>query len=449
MAYDASFMLPILLAALLLLVILISALKINPFIAFIMVSVIAGLLLGIPLVNISKSIQKGIGDMLGSIIIVICTGAMVGKLVAESGAAQVIANTMIQLFGKKYLVWGLVSTGFVIGIPLFYNVGFVLAIPIIFALVYRFKLPAVYVGLPMMAALSVAHGFLPPHPSPVALVGIFHAKMSTTLLYGFIIAIPAIVVAGPLFASTLKNIQPLNTNSTFNTQELPAKLPGAANSFVSALLPVLILAVTSTILAFASADSFLAKFCLFLGDPSMLMMFTLLMVTYSLGLKQARSISAIMKIYEVGVKDIAMIVLIIGGAGALKQILLDSGVSNQIAILFQHLPLHPLVLGWLVAAAIRICLGSATVAGLTAASIMAPLMTTIQVEPALMVLAIGAGSLMLSHVNDTGFWMFKEYFNISLKDTFKSWSVMESIVSVTGLCGVLAIHWLVKLTGTI
>ena len=443
MAYDALFMLPILIAALLLLILLISALKISPFIAFMLVSIFAGILLGIPLTDISKSIQKGIGDMLGSIVIIICIGAMVGKLVAESGAAKVIGNTMMQLFGKKYLVWGLVSTGLIIGVPLFYNVGFVLVIPIIFALVYQYKLPAVYIGLPMMAALSVAHGFLPPHPSPAALVGIFHAQISSTLLYGFIIAIPAIIVAGPLFALTLKNIQPLNTTSTFNQKELPNKLPGVANSFISALLPVLILGITSIVIAFAAPNSLLVHFCQFLSDPSVLMLLTLIIVSYSLGLKQQNSISAIMKIYEVGIKDIAMIVLIIGGAGALKQVLVDSGASSQIAMLFQSLPVHPLLLGWLMAALIRVCLGSATVAGLTTAGIIAPLMASFHIYPSLMVLAIGAGSLMFSHVNDPGFWMFKEYFNISLKDTFKSWSIMETIVSVMGLAGVMMLNWLI------
>ena len=443
MAYDALFMLPILIAALLLLILLISALKISPFIAFMLVSIFAGILLGIPLTDISKSIQKGIGDMLGSIVIIICIGAMVGKLVAESGAAKVIGNTMMQLFGKKYLVWGLVSTGLIIGVPLFYNVGFVLVIPIIFALVYQYKLPAVYIGLPMMAALSVAHGFLPPHPSPAALVGIFHAQISSTLLYGFIIAIPAIIVAGPLFALTLKNIQPLNTTSTFNQKELPNKLPGIANSFLSALLPVLILGITSIVIAFAAPNSLLVHFCQFLSDPSLLMLLTLIIVSYSLGLKQQNSISAIMKIYEVGIKDIAMIVLIIGGAGALKQVLVDSGASSQIAMLFKSLPVHPLLLGWLMAALIRVCLGSATVAGLTTAGIIAPLMASFHIYPSLMVLAIGAGSLMFSHVNDPGFWMFKEYFNISLKDTFKSWSIMETIVSVMGLAGVMMLNWLI------
>ena len=434
-------LLPILIAALLLLIVLISALKLNPFIAFLVVSIIVGLALGISLENITKSIQKGIGDMMGSILIIICIGAMVGKLVADSGAAQVISNKMMGIFGEKYIVWGLVSTGFIIGIPLFYNVGFVLAIPIIFALVYQYKLPIVYVGLPMMASLSVAHGFLPPHPSPAALVTIFHANMGTTLLLGLIIAIPTIIIAGPIFALTLKNIRPISEIAAFKPKELPKILPSTFNSFFSALLPVLLLATTSLAALFISTNTSIANLFNFLSDPPILMLITLIVATYSLGIKQGNSLKNIMKLYEAGVKEIAIIVLIIAGSGALKQVLIDSGASNQIGVFFQSLKVHPLVLAWLIAASIRVCLGSATVAGLTTAGIIAPLMAHFYVQPALMVLAIGSGSLMFSHVNDPGFWMFKEYFNISLKDTFKSWSLMETIVSIVGLIGVMIINY--------
>jgi len=179
----------------LLLVLLITWGKCNPFLAFLIVSILTGLLMGIPLGSITKSVQKGLGDTLGSLVIIICVGAMIGKLVADSGAAQKIATVLMRLFGEKYLQWALMVTGFIIGIPLFYNVGFVLMIPLIFSIVYQYKLPAVYTGVPMLAALSVTHGFLPPHPSPAALVAQFHANMGTTLLYGIVVAIPAIILA--------------------------------------------------------------------------------------------------------------------------------------------------------------------------------------------------------------------------------------------------------------
>lgn len=428
-------------AMLITLILLVAVLKLNPFLAFIIVSIFGGLALGISPENISKAIQKGIGDMMGSILIVICVGAMIGKLVAESGAAQVISDKMMQLFGEKYITWGLVTTGFIIGIPLFYNVGFVLVIPIIFALVYKYKLPAVYVGLPMMAALSVAHGFLPPHPAPTALVTIFHASLGKTLLFGFLVAIPAVIIAGPLFAQTLKKIKSVGSLPNFTNNALPQKLPSVGISFFSALLPVIILAVTSICILLLNSNNVLATICRFISEPSILMIATLLVVTISLGIIQGKSVATVMKYYEAGVKDIAMIVLIIGGAGVLKEILLQTGASNQIGIYFQSLAINPLVLVWIISASIRVCLGSATVAGLTTAGIVAPMLGSFMVDPSLMVLSIGAGSLMFSHVNDPGFWMFKEYFNISLKDTFKSWSLMESIVSIVGLIGVLLINY--------
>lgn len=428
----------------LLLIFLITTLKINPFIAFILVSIVAGFALGIPGENIAGSIQKGIGDMLGSILIIICTGAMIGKLVAESGAAQVISDSIMKVFGKKYIQWGLLCTGFVIGIPLFYNVGFVLTIPIIFALVYKYKLPAVYIGLPMLAALSVAHGFLPPHPSPAALVTIFHASMGKTLFYGLIIAIPAIIIAGPLFSQTVKNIKPVGELATFTQKELPAILPSTFNSFFSALLPVFLLFATSILVLILPKESKITKFCHFLSEPSILMIIALIVATFTIGIKMQKSIKEVMKIYEEAVKDIAIILLIIGSSGALKQVLIDSGASDQIGIFFQHLQIQPLILAWIISASIRVCLGSATVAGLTTAGIIAPLMSSFHVDPSLMVLSIGAGSLMFSHVNDPGFWMFKEYFNISLKDTFRSWSLMETIVSVSGLVGVLLLNYCIS-----
>ncbi len=267
--------------------------------------------------------------------------------------------------------------------------------------------------------------------------------MGKTLLWGFIVAIPTIIIAGPLFAQTLKKIKPIGPLAIVSNKPLPTLLPSVLNSFFSALLPVVLLAVTTAIVLLLPKDSMLATIGQFLSDPPILMLCTLLVVTITLGIKQGKSIKAVMTIYEASVKDIALIVLIIGGSGALKQVLIDSGASLQIGLFFQNLAIHPLVLAWLISASIRVCLGSATVAGLTTAGIIAPMMATLHVDPSLMVLAIGSGSLMFSHVNDPGFWMFKEYFNISLKDTFRSWSLMETIVSVVGLAGVLVISWFI------
>lgn len=426
-----------------LLVLLITWGKINPFLAFLVVSIVAGIFTGIPLENIGKSLQKGIGDMLGSLVIVVVLGAMLGKIVAESGAAQRIASVMMGIFGEKNIHWGLVFTGFIIGIPLFYNVGFVLMIPLIFSVVNQYKLPAVYVGLPMLASLSVAHGFLPPHPSPAALVAQFQANMGITLLYGFAIAIPAIIIGGPVFATTLKKIPSIPLKTFQNETLAEEQLPSTLNSFITALLPVFLLAFTTILAIYAKNIPALKSMSTFISDPQIVMLISVAVATFTLGIKMGFTMKKIMDFYTHAVKDVSMIILIIGGAGALKQILVESGVSNEIAEVLKNLPLNPLIIGWLVAAIIRICVGSATVAGLTTAGIIAPMVQQTGANPELMVLAIGSGSLMFSHVNDPGFWLFKEYFNLSIKNTIRSWSMMESIVSAVGIIGVMILNFMV------
>jgi Gnt-I system high-affinity gluconate transporter len=431
----------IVLACIVLLVVLISYFKINAFLSFLLVSILAGLFLGIDPARIGGSVQKGVGDMLGSLAIVVIAGSMLGKLVAETGAAQKISSGLMRTFGEKYLQVAFMITGFVIGIPLFYNVGFILVFPLIASVVYRYKLPAVYVGLPMAASLSVTHGFLPPHPSPAALVTQFNASMGTTLIYGIIIAIPTVIIAGPLFSRALKGIN-ASLLKTFQSEGLPEEqLPSLTNSLLTALLPVMLLTVTTVASFYVGAESVWKKPVGFLSDAAIVMLLSLGIATYTLGLRRGMKMTRIMEIYVDSVKDVCMIVLIMGGAGALKQVLIESGVSDQIAGMLDGLAMHPLVLGWLIACIIRVCVGSATVAGLTAAGIVAPLLVSHpEVNPNLMVLAVGAGSLMFSHLNDSGFWLFKEYFNLSIKDTIKSWSLMETIVSICGLIGVMVMN---------
>jgi Gnt-I system high-affinity gluconate transporter len=338
-------------------------------------------------------------------------------------------------------------TGFIVGIPLFYNVGFVLLVPLVFSITYKTGLPAVYTALPMLAALSVTHGFLPPHPSPSAIAIQLHADPGKVLLYGILIAIPAMIIAGPVFAKTVKGIIP-QTPSLFQPIQHKHKhknLPGAANSFLSSLMPALLLVIVTIILSIAKTGyPSSVPLLTFLGDPIIILLLSVLLATWSLGTSQGMGIKTVMNFYSESVKDVAMILLIVAGSGALKQILIDSGVSAYLGEALKDLSLNPLLLGWLAAAVIRVCVGSATVAGLTAAGVIAPLIATTGTNANLMVLSIGAGSLMFSHVNDSGFWMFKEYFNLTLKDTLRSWSVMETIVSVMGLLGVLLLEVFLK-----
>ena len=431
----------IILLSILLLVLLVSWAKVNTFVAFLLVSIFAGFFLGIPLDKVTASVQKGLGDTLGSITIIICLGAMLGKLVADSGAAQKIAEVLVGFFGVKHIQWALVLVGFIIGIPLFYNTGFVLAVPLIFSVVYKYKLPAVYIGLPMLAALSVTHGFLPPHPSPSALVQVFHADMGKTLIYGLLVAIPAIIIAGPLYSRTLRNIIS-NPLEAFRSIDLPSeKLPSAFNSFMTALMSVILMLASSIYLNTDHSNGILHKIIAFIGDAPVVMLISIIFANFSLGIRQGKTMQYLGGIYGDALKDISVILLIIAGSGAFKQVLVDSGISNQISHSLQNIPIQPLILGWLIAAIIRVSLGSATVAGLTAAGILAGMvLNNPNINPNLMVLSIGAGSLAFSHVNDGGFWLYKEYFNLSIKDTLRSWTVMETLVSVIGLIGVLILN---------
>jgi Gnt-I system high-affinity gluconate transporter len=409
------------------------------------VTIPAGLALGLSPTQVLAAVQKGLGDTLGSVALVVVLGAMLGKLVAESGAAQQIAAVLMGAFGAKNIQWTMMTTGFIIGIPLFYNVGFLLMVPLIFSVVYQYRLPAVYVGLPLLASLSVLHGFLPPHPAPTALVALFHANVGLTFGYGLLVALPAVVVAGPLYARTLRGIVTVPL-AGFASEPRPAEeLPGRLNSFLSSLLPVLVLAGVFGLQALLPAGGAAAPALAFLADPGVVMLLSVLVATFSLGRAQGKTTSAVMETYGAAIRDVAMLLLIIGGAGVLKEVLVASGAGLAIAAGLDGTGLPPLVLGWLLAGIIRVCIGSATVAGLTAAGVMLPTMAHSGVNPNLLVLAIGAGSLLFSHFNDSGFWLFKEYFNLSVRDTLRSWSAMETIVSVMGLLGVLLLDWALPL----
>ncbi len=431
----------IVILGIILLFILIAKFKLNAFISFIIVSLLVGIAEGMELKSIVTSVQQGIGGTLGELVLILGLGAMLGKLVADSGAAQRITMQLVEKFGVKYIQWALVLTGFIVGIPMFYSVGFVILIPLVFTIAVSTGLPLLYVGLPMLASLSVTHGYLPPHPAPTGIAIMFNADIGKTMLYGILIAIPAIIVAGPLFSRTIKNIKATPLKEFINPRVLKDdEMPGARVSIFTALLPILLIAFSTFANQFLPETFFLKKALVFLGEPAIAMLISVLVAIYTLGLARNKKMPEIMDSVGSAVSGITMVLLIISGAGALKQVLVDSGVSDYIADLLKESNFSPLILAWLVATAVRVCVGSATVAGLTTAGIVLPLVSNGAVSKELMVLAIGSGSLMLSHVNDTGFWLYKEYFNLSVKDTLKTWTVMETTVGVMGLIGVLVLN---------
>jgi len=405
--------------------------KVSPMLALLIVAVVTGLMLGLPVQKVMNSVSEGIGHTMGDMVMVLALGAMVGKLAEDSGAAKKIVFVLVRIFGIKNIQWAVLLTGILVGIPLFYNAGFVVLIPLVFTIASAAKLPKLYVGIPMAAALSVTHGFLPPHPGPVALASIFHADIGRTLIYGLIISIPVAIIAGVFFPRAIIKLPKGNMEHQKLDLHGEENLPSALKSFIIALSPIFFIVVGTV--GVLITDNLAAQHILtFIANPTVALTMAIIITIFIQQIPMQKAMDSCVE----GVKSIAMIILIIAAGGAFKQILVDSGIGDQVKTLTAGMNVSPLVLGWLIAALLRVTLGSATVAALTASGMVIPFITA-GASPELMVLAVGAGSLMFSHVNDTGFWMFKEYFNLSLKETFKTWTVMESLVSVLGLLGVI------------
>ncbi len=427
------------LAVILLLIVFISVIKLDTFISFIIATVVFGLLTQMKIPDIGVSIKKGIGDTLGELTLIVGFGSMLGKLVAHSGAAELITGKIVKVFGEKYLTWGLALAGFIIGIPLFYNAGFIIVVPLIFSIASLTKLPLMYLAIPMLSALSVAHGYLPPHPSPAVIASQFGADLGRTLILGIIISIPAITIAGPMFGSTLKKFDIKLENTIFSASESSQNPnpPSLGVSLGIALLPVFMISFFS-IIKNQFADNQIIQL---LSEPYISMLISVLAAIYFLEVRRGLTVKETSKLLEESIKSISPILLIIAGSGALKQVFIDSGTSQYLGGLLVQFDMNILVLSWLIAGIIRVCIGSATVAGLTTVGILIPL---VQANPSvskeLLVLAVGSGSLMFSHINDGGFWLFKEYFNLSIKQTIRTWSVMETIVSIVGIIGVLILE---------
>lgn len=425
----------------LLLLLLMIVFKVNGFIALVFVAAVVGIAEGMTPLAAVASIQKGIGSTLGGLAMILAFGAMLGRLVSDTGAAQRIASTLINAFGKQRLQWALMITGLIVGLAMFYEVGFVLLLPLVFTIVAASGLPLLYVGVPMVAALSVTHCFLPPHPGPTAIATIFGANLGTTLLYGLIITIPTVIVAGPLFSRFLKNFEKSPPEGLYNPKIFTEEeMPGFGTSIFAAIIPVVLMALAAVCELTMPKESGVRQFFEFVGNPAVALFISVVLGVFTLGLRNGRSIGDVMEMCGSSIAAIAMIVFIIAGGGAFKQVLVDSGVGDYIADMMKGSSLSPLLMCWTVAAMLRVALGSATVAAITTAGIVTPIIAVTHTDPALMVLAVGSGSVIASHVNDPGFWLFKGYFNLSVVETLKTWTVMETLISVLGLAGVLILN---------
>ncbi len=415
--------------------------KLNGFIALILVALAVGVMQGMPVNKVIASIKAGVGGTLGSLALIMGFGAMLGKLLADCGGAQRIATTLIAKFGTRYIQWAVVLTGFTVGFALFYEVGFVLLLPLVLTIAASARVPLLFVGVPMAAALSVTHGFLPPHPGPTAIATLFHADMGKTLLFGTLLGIPTVILAGPVYTRFLKSIDKPIPEGLYNKKTFTeAEMPGFGVSVWTSLVPVVLMALRAVAEMALPKGHPLLAWAEFFGDPIMATLIAVLIALFTFGLNRGRSVDEVMDTLTDSIKIIAMMLLIIGGGGAFKQVLVDSGVDKYIAGMMEGSNISPLLMAWSIAAALRIALGSATVAAITAGGIVAPIIATTGVSPELMVIAVGSGSVIFSHVNDPGFWLFKEYFNLTIGETMRAWSGLETVISVCGLAGCLLLN---------
>lgn len=432
----------------LILLALIIVLKLNTFISLIITSMVTALMLGMPLDKVVETVEKGMGSTLGHIAIIFGLGAILGKLLSDGGGATRIADTLIDKFGEKHVQWAMVVAAFVIGIALFFEVGLVLLVPLVFTLAKRTKVSPLKIGLPMITALSVTHGFLPPHPGPVVIAKELHASLGEVLLYGFIIAIPVTIIAGPVFGKIAQKLTPTAYTREGDISSLGAQkefkdseMPGFGISVLTATLPVILMLIATVVqLITGNVDNSKNAFIgiiNFIGTADTAMLIAVVFAMVTMGIRQGRNKKAIMQSVTDAIYPIGMMILIIGGGGTFKQVLIDGGVGDTIAKMFEGSTMSPILLAWIVAAVLRLALGSATVAAISTTGIVLPLLQASDVNVALVVLAIGAGSVILSHVNDAGFWMFKEYFGLTIKETFLTWSLLETIISVSGLIFIL------------
>ncbi|MCD0483207.1 GntP family permease [Streptacidiphilus sp. ASG 303] len=429
-------------------VLLITRLKMHPFLALTLGSGVLAAVAGVPFDKLTSSFTTGLGTTVAGVGVLIALGAMLGKLLADSGGADRIADTILSRSGPRSLPWAMALVAAVLGLPLFFEVGVVLLIPIVLLVARRGNLPLMRVGIPALAGLSVLHGLVPPHPGPLVAIDALHADLGTTLALGLLVAVPTVVVAGPLFARVAERwVGPLEIperNITSDEDQAArerdgVRVPSFGATLATILLPVvLMLAKALCDVVVDNPDAMAQRIFDFAGSPLVALLAAVLLGMVTLGRAAGFTKARISTTIERSLAPIAGIVFIVGAGGGFKQTLVDVGIGNVIADWSDSWHISALLLGWLVAVGIRLATGSATVATVTAAGIVAPLAAEMSsTHAALLVLAVGAGSLFLSHVNDAGFWLVKEYFGMSVGQTFKSWSAMETVISVVAIVLIL------------
>ena len=443
---DSTSLLLVAFVGVALVVVLITWLRVPAFIALAAGAFLVGVGARMPLADIPRAFQQGVGDTLGFIAMVIGLGTVMGKLLAESGGAVVVSNALIRVLGARRVDWAMLFSGFIIGLPVFFQVGLVLLTPVLFTLTRQTNAPLLRLGIPLVAGLSAVHGLTPPHPGPLAAIERLGADTGRTLFYSLLVALPVAIVSGPVFARAISrrvNVAGGGMADLLTGRSTAARAPSLAATLTTILLPVLLM--LSAALAQATlADGTVKRWVGFAGSPLVAMLLATIVAMYTFGRACGFDRARLLRFAEESLPPIAGVLLVVGAGGGFGRVLDAAGVDTAIAQAMGGLALSPLVLGWVIASLLRLSVGSATVACVTTASIVAPIAAaTPEVNKDLLVVAIGAGSLIASHVNDGGFWLVKEYFDMTVGQTVATWTIMETIVSIGGLAGVLVLGTIV------
>ncbi|ERS23972.1 MAG: gluconate:H+ symporter [Cutibacterium avidum] len=429
-----------------LIITLITKFELHPFLSLTIGALTVGAIAQLSLTEMLESYSTGVGSTVASVGVLIALGAIIGKLLADSGGADEIVDTLVSKASAATLPWAMALIGAVIGLPMFFEIGLVLLVPVILLVTRRSKLPLMKVAIPALAGLSTMHALVPPHPGPLAAIGLLKADLGVTLGLGVLIAIPTVVVAGPLFSRLAARWVPVDAPDLFlNSDEngrsgIAPGHPKFSVTLMTVLLPVILMMGKALADILANKSTVVRNILDFLGQPMFALLLTTLLAIFTLGKASGMDKEAISVSIGASLPPIAGILLIVAAGGGFKQILVDTGIAKLLANGITGSSVSPLLMAWLVAVVIRLATGSATVATVTAAGILEPVAATMpSTHAALLVLAIGCGSVFFSHVNDAGFWLIKEYFGISVGENIKSWSLMETVLSVCGLLLVLLV----------
>lgn len=445
---SGSTLIMVALAGIFLLLFLVIRTKLHAFVALLLVSLLVGIAAGMPLNEVITSIQNGMGGTLGFVAVVVGLGAMFGKMLEVSGGAERLAATMISKFGEDKAQWALGVTGFIVAIPVFFDVGFIILVPIVYGLARKTGKSLLHYGIPLLAGLAVTHSFIPPTPGPIAVAELVGAELGWVILFGVIAGIPAMILAGPVFGRFIgKKIHvEIPDYMELEQKEYDKDLPSFGMITSLILIPLVLILLNTLSGVLLEEGNMLREILTFLGHPFVALTIATLLTFYLLGTKRGYSRQEVQDIATKALEPAGIIILVTGAGGVFKQVLIDSGVGEVLGDMMGDSALPPIVLAFLIATAVRVAQGSATVAMVTAAGLITPLLEMVGMTgPALglIVIAIASGATVLSHVNDSGFWLVNRYFGMDVKDTLKSWTVMETIIGLTGFVVVLIISFFI------